>query len=101
MVDEKMLVFINDLLSSGEIPDLFPVEDRDDIINSMRAETKAAGLIDSNDNCWGTFITKVKQNLHVVCSSFPASKLLLICRGADHGDQSESPHGCCKAMAKP
>lgn len=61
-----MLVFINDLLSSGEIPDLFPIEDRDDIINSMRAETKAAGLLDSNENCWGTFIKKVKENLHMV-----------------------------------
>lgn len=66
VVDEKMLVFINDLLSSGEIPDLFPIEDRDDIINSMRAETKAAGLLDSNENCWATFIKKVKENLHMV-----------------------------------
>lgn len=24
IVDERMLVFINDLLASGEIPDLFP-----------------------------------------------------------------------------
>ena len=71
VVDEKMLVFINDLLSSGEIPDLFPAEDKDDIINSMRSETKAAGLIDTNDNCWATFINKVKQNLHMVFTASP------------------------------
>jgi dynein heavy chain, axonemal len=71
VVDEKMLVFINDLLSSGEIPDLFPVEDKDDIINAMRSETKAAGLLDTNDNCWMTFINKVKENLHMVFTASP------------------------------
>jgi dynein heavy chain, axonemal len=71
VVDEKMLVFINDLLSSGEIPDLFPVEDRDDIINSARAETKAQGLLDTNENCWATFIKKVKENLHMVFTASP------------------------------
>jgi len=41
IVDEKMLVYINDLLSSGEIPELFAAEDKDDIINLMRSETKS------------------------------------------------------------
>ena len=71
VVDEKMLVFINDLLSSGEIPDLFPAEDKDEIINAMRSETKANGLIDTNDNCWATFINKVKANLHMVFTASP------------------------------
>lgn len=31
--DEKFLVLINDLLASGEIPDLFPDEDVEDIIS--------------------------------------------------------------------
>jgi dynein heavy chain, axonemal len=66
-----MLVFINDLLASGEIPDLFAAEDRDEIINAMRSETKAAGLIDTNDNCWATFIKKVKANLHMVFTASP------------------------------
>lgn len=56
IVDEKMLVYVNDLLASGEIPDLFPQEDKDEIINAMRPETKAAGLLDSAENCWATFI---------------------------------------------
>lgn len=40
IVDEKMLVYINDLLASGEIPDLFPQEDKDEIVNAMRGEVK-------------------------------------------------------------
>jgi dynein heavy chain, axonemal len=37
----------------------------------MRSETKAAGLLDTNDNCWMTFIDKVKQNLHMVFTASP------------------------------
>merc|ERR1719424_1140426 len=36
IADERFLVFMNDLLSSGNIPGLFPVEDMDDIINIVR-----------------------------------------------------------------
>lgn len=35
------LVYLNDLLSSGEVPDLFTPEERDEIINAMRGEAKA------------------------------------------------------------
>lgn len=58
IVDEKMLVYVNDLLSSGEIPDLFAQEDKDEIVNAVRSETKAMGLVDSTENCWSTFIQK-------------------------------------------
>jgi hypothetical protein len=54
------LVLVNDLLASGEIPDLFAPEDRDEIVNAMRGETKAAGLIDTTENCWATFIGRVR-----------------------------------------
>jgi len=61
IVDEKMLVYVNDLLSSGEIPDLFAQEDKDEIINAVRSETKALGLVDTSENCWSTFIQKVSS----------------------------------------
>lgn len=61
IVDEKMLVYVNDLLSSGEIPDLFAQEDKDEIINAVRSETKALGLVDTAENCWSTFIQKVNH----------------------------------------
>ena len=56
IVDEKMLVFLNDMLSSGDIPGLFPAEDIDDIINTVRPEVKQAGLVDTRDTCWEFFI---------------------------------------------
>ena len=74
ITDEKFLVFINDLLSSGEIPDLFPVEDVDEIVNSMRGEVKAAGLPDSRESCWDFFINKVRENLHMVFTCSPVGE---------------------------
>lgn len=74
IVDEKMLVYLNDLLSSGEIPDLFAQEDKDEIINQMRSETKALGLPDTNENCWNTFIGRVRQNLHVCFTASPVGE---------------------------
>ena len=71
ITDEKFLVLINDLLSSGEIPDLFAPEDVDDIIDKMRGEAKAAGLPDSKDSIWGFFIQKVRENLHMVFTCSP------------------------------
>jgi dynein heavy chain len=56
-----MLVSVNDLLASGEIPELFATEDRDEIVNAMRGETKSLGLVDSSENCWATFINKARR----------------------------------------
>lgn len=73
IVDEKMLVYVNDLLSSGEIPDLFAQEDKDEIINAVRSETKALGLVDTAENCWSTFIQKVNPKRHVMAWVQPSS----------------------------
>ena len=35
-----MLVYLNDLLSTGYIPDLYSADDKDNIINAIRPEVK-------------------------------------------------------------
>jgi len=71
IADERFLVYINDLLSSGHIPGLFPPEDVDDIINTMRPFVKRAGLADTRDNAWNLFISQVRENLHMVLCFSP------------------------------
>ncbi|OAF71285.1 Axonemal beta dynein heavy chain 17 [Intoshia linei] len=78
VADEKFLVLINDLLSSGEIPGLFPSDERDNIISSIRNETKAAGIIDTNDNCWKFFIDRVRCLLKVVLCFSPVGSALRV-----------------------
>ena len=69
--DERFLVYINDLLSSGNIPGLFPPEDQDDIVNAMRPFVKRSGLADTRENAWALFIAQVRANLHVVLCFSP------------------------------
>ena len=63
---QRFLAFMNDLLSSGNIPGLFPAEDMDDIIDDIRPTVKRAGLPDTRDNCWDMFINTVRDHLHVI-----------------------------------
>jgi hypothetical protein len=59
IVKEQFLVFINDLLSTGIVADLFTPEDKDNFCNAVRNEVKATGMLDSQENCWKFFIDKV------------------------------------------
>ena len=63
--DEKFLVQINGLLASGEIPDLFPSDEVENIISGLRNEVKGSGLQDTNENCWSFFIDRVRRQLKV------------------------------------
>jgi len=70
IADEKFLVFINDMLSSGVIPDLFSREEYDGLLGSIRGAAKGAGYADDRDGLFGYFIDKFRKNLHfILCHS--------------------------------
>lgn len=71
ITNERFLVYINDLLSSGEIADLYTVEEKDAIYNAIRPAAKSAGLLDTRENCLGFFIERVKNNLHMALCFSP------------------------------
>lgn len=66
IVKEVFLVYINDLLSTGYIADLFTAEDKEAFSNAVRNECKAAGILDTMENLWDFFINKVRRFLHIV-----------------------------------
>ncbi|KAJ3364693.1 hypothetical protein GGF32_001332 [Allomyces javanicus] len=76
VADEKFLVLINDLLASGNIPQLFPDDEVENIINSMRNEVKALGMVDTREACWDQFIRNVRRNLKVVLCFSPVGNTL-------------------------
>jgi dynein heavy chain len=49
ITQDKFLVYINDLLSSGWIPELFPPDELDGLLGKIRGEAKAAGYQDTPD----------------------------------------------------
>ncbi|XP_061666302.1 dynein heavy chain 9, axonemal isoform X2 [Syngnathoides biaculeatus] len=76
VADERFLVLVNDLLASGEIPDLFPDDEVENIIGSVRPEVRSSGLMDTRENCWKFFIDRVRRKLKVaLCFSPVGSKL--------------------------
>lgn len=69
--DDKWLVYINDLLSSGHIPSLFSSDDMDMIFGSLRGEAKQQGIADNKEAMTEFFINNVRTNLHVVLCFSP------------------------------
>ena len=74
--NEQFLVLINDLLASGEIPDLFQDDEVEEIIGGVRNEVKGMGMEDSRENCWQFFIDKVRRMLKVSVPATTAADLL-------------------------
>ena len=65
ITNERFLIYINDLLASGNIPDLFAADEVDNIVNTVTNRVKAAGLVPERKNCWDFFINEIRKNLHV------------------------------------
>jgi dynein heavy chain len=65
ITNERFLVFINDLLASGDIADLYANDEKDAIRNAVRGGCKGAGILDTPDNLWGFFISRIRKNLHM------------------------------------
>jgi len=65
IVDNKFLVYINDILSAGYIPELFAPDELDGILGKIRGEAKQNGVLDAPDTLMAYFIDKVRKNLHM------------------------------------
>ncbi|KAM6995333.1 dynein axonemal heavy chain 11 [Tautogolabrus adspersus] len=76
--DERFLVIINDLLASGEIPELFSEEELEGIVSGVRAEVRALGLLDNRENCWRFFTDRVQLQLKVVLCLSPVGSSLRV-----------------------
>ena len=71
ITNERFLVYINDLLASGNIPDLFAIDEQDAIVSSLGSRVKALGINPDKANCWEYFLGKIRENLHVVLAFSP------------------------------
>ena len=78
VADEKFLVLVNDLLASGEIPDLLPDDEVENVINGVRNEVKSTGLMDTRENCWKFFIDRVRRLLKVVLCFSPVGNTIRV-----------------------
>lgn len=61
ITNERFLVSMNDLLASGNIPDLYTVEEMDGIVNAMVPKVKALGKAPDRPVCWDYFLNQVRD----------------------------------------
>ena len=81
IVEETMLEDLNNVLNTGEVPNLFPQDETDKIVGDMIPVCKEAGIIESRDNCLAYFVSRVRDKLHVVLGMSPVGDALRIrCR---------------------
>ena len=69
--DEGFLEDINNILSSGVVPNLFAKDEIPGIFDAVRKPALAAGLDEVPDVLWRYFIDRVRANLHVVLAMSP------------------------------
>ncbi|KAG5679915.1 hypothetical protein PVAND_009451 [Polypedilum vanderplanki] len=78
VAEEAYLVLINDMLASGEIPELVADDEVDNICNGVRNELKQLAIIDTKENCWRYFIDKVRRLLKTVLCFSPVGSTLRV-----------------------
>eukprot|EP00033_Pygsuia_biforma_P005625 GCRY01006214.1.p1 GENE.GCRY01006214.1~~GCRY01006214.1.p1 ORF type:complete len:1920 (-),score=585.98 GCRY01006214.1:315-5459(-) len=70
IVEESFLEDLNNVLSSGEITNLFAADELQQIRDDIRLEAKTAGVSESADSLYRFFIERVRSNLHIaICMS--------------------------------
>ncbi|XP_075260085.1 dynein axonemal heavy chain 6-like isoform X4 [Convolutriloba macropyga] len=72
IVVEEFLEDINNILNSGEVPNLFETDELEKCLAQVRPACKEAGLNEQNrDEVYQFFIRRVRDNLHIVLCMSP------------------------------
>eukprot|EP00811_Abedinium_folium_P035742 NODE_850_length_2734_cov_2.148830.p1 GENE.NODE_850_length_2734_cov_2.148830~~NODE_850_length_2734_cov_2.148830.p1 ORF type:complete len:719 (-),score=245.98 NODE_850_length_2734_cov_2.148830:576-2732(-) len=71
IVKESMVEAINNILNSGDVPNLYNNEELDQIAGACRLPCQAAGMQPTKSNIFSTFVARVKSSVHVVLAFSP------------------------------
>ncbi|XP_063314781.1 dynein axonemal heavy chain 6 [Pelobates fuscus] len=72
IVVEEFLEDINNMLNSGEVPNLFEKDELEYVLAATRPKAKEAGIPEGNrDEVFQYFISQVRQRLHIVLCMSP------------------------------
>ncbi|XP_066511362.1 dynein axonemal heavy chain 10-like isoform X1 [Hoplias malabaricus] len=76
VAEEGFLELINNMLTSGMVPALFPDDEKDSILNQLRDEALKMGSGPSKESVWQYFVNKSSCNLHIVLGMSPVGDVL-------------------------
>eukprot|EP00929_Paragymnodinium_shiwhaense_P087545 TRINITY_DN476_c0_g3_i1.p1 TRINITY_DN476_c0_g3~~TRINITY_DN476_c0_g3_i1.p1 ORF type:complete len:2301 (-),score=755.59 TRINITY_DN476_c0_g3_i1:246-6980(-) len=71
IVNEQMVEAINNVLNSGDVPNLYKPEDIDAIMQACRSACQQSGITPTKANVFSTYISRVKACSHVVLAFSP------------------------------
>ncbi|XP_039605580.1 dynein heavy chain 2, axonemal [Polypterus senegalus] len=71
IVDETFLEDINNILSSGEVPNLYKADEFEEIQTALSDAAKADNIPETPDNIFSYLVERVKNNLHIVLCMSP------------------------------
>lgn len=74
IVHETFLEDVNNILTSGEVPNLFPKDEIGPLLDEVRTAAKAAGAGETQDNLYAFFLERVRTNLHVILCMSPVGE---------------------------
>lgn len=64
--NESFLEDINNVLNSGDIPNLYNLDEQDQILNTMRPYIQEHGLQPTKANLMAAYTGRVRSNIHMV-----------------------------------
>ncbi|XP_077456872.1 dynein axonemal heavy chain 10-like [Stigmatopora argus] len=76
VAEEGFLELINNMLTSGIVPALFPDDEKESILNQLRDEALKEGAGPSKASVWEYFVKKSASNLHIVLAMSPLGDTL-------------------------
>ena len=76
---ESFLEDINGILNSGDVPNIYAIEDLDTIYNDMKPFVMDAGIQPTKSNLFSVYTKRVRSNIHlVICMRFVCSMGMLL-----------------------
>jgi dynein heavy chain len=71
IVKEDFVEAVNNVLNSGDVPNLYGLEDMDQISEACKPLCTSLGMQPTKTNIFGAYIGRVKKNIHVVLAFSP------------------------------
>merc|ERR1719399_1947172 len=71
IVKEAFLEDLNNVLNTGEVPNLFAADETEQINSLTRPLAQAAGKELTRDNIWKHFVQIIRENFHIVLAFSP------------------------------
>lgn len=81
VAEEGFLELINNVLTIGMVPGLFPEEEKDGLMQPLDDEIRKKKLPETKEFRWNYFVSRARERLHIVLAMSPAGDSLRVrCR---------------------